>query len=142
MKQAIEEGFILDVLQNYITYDTYYQINKTIADDPQYQASETKRQIARFVDLHETNISQRIEIIISLRFYFRMRRSKSSFKAASWYLHRGDIQDLARVRKERMRWIPFPLLNKPLMLSPYPLQNTSFFMRQPRIKARDTYLYC
>ena len=64
MKQAIEEGFILDVLQNYITYKTYYTLNKTVRDNPIYKTNEAKRQIARFVDLHETNISQRIEVII------------------------------------------------------------------------------
>lgn len=64
MKQAIEEGFILDVLQNYTTYDTLYQINKAIEDDPRCKTTEAKRQIARFVELHETNISQRIEVII------------------------------------------------------------------------------
>lgn len=64
MKQAIEEGFILDVLQNYTTYKTFYQLNKEIEDDPEYQTREAKRQIARFVDLHETNIAQRIEVII------------------------------------------------------------------------------
>jgi type I restriction enzyme R subunit len=64
MKQAIEEGFILDVLQNYITYDTYYQLNKEIEEDPKLQTADAKRQIARFVQLHETNIAQRVEIII------------------------------------------------------------------------------
>lgn len=64
MKQAIEEGFILDVLQNYITYKTFYQINKEIEEDPKMQTASAKRQIARFVELHETNISQRIEVIV------------------------------------------------------------------------------
>ena len=64
MKQAIEEGFILDVLQNYTTYQTYYQINKEIQEDPQYKTNQAKRQIARFVELHETNISQRVEVIV------------------------------------------------------------------------------
>lgn len=64
MKQAIEEGFILDVLQNYITYETYFKINKTIIDDPVYKISETKRKIARFIQLHDENIAQKIEIII------------------------------------------------------------------------------
>lgn len=64
MKQAIEEGFILDVLQNYITYETYFKINKTIIDDPVYEISETKRKIARFIQLHDENIAQKIEIII------------------------------------------------------------------------------
>lgn len=64
MKQAIQEGFILDVLQNYTTYKTYYQINKEITDDPKCKTNSAKRQIARFVELHETNISQRIEVIV------------------------------------------------------------------------------
>lgn len=64
MKQAIEEGFILDVLQNYTTYDTFYQINKEIEEDPRCKTTDAKRQIARFVELHDTNIAQRIEVII------------------------------------------------------------------------------
>ena len=64
MKQAIEERFIIDVLQNYTTYKTYYQINKAIEEDPRYKNNAAKRKIARFVALHETNISQRVEIII------------------------------------------------------------------------------
>ena len=64
MKQAIEEGFILDVLQNFTEYQTFYQINKEIEEDPRCKTVDAKRQIARFVELHETNISQRIEVII------------------------------------------------------------------------------
>ena len=64
MKQAIEEGFILDVLKNYTTYKTFYQINKKIEEDPTMQTASAKRQIARFVELHETNIAQRIEVIV------------------------------------------------------------------------------
>ena len=64
MKQAIEEGFILDVLQNYTEYSTFYQINKEIEDDPRCKTNSAKRRIARFVELHETNIAQRIEVIV------------------------------------------------------------------------------
>ncbi len=64
MKQAIEEGFILDVLQHFIPYQTYYTINKEIEEDPKYKTKVAKRKIARFAMLHETNINQRIEIII------------------------------------------------------------------------------
>lgn len=64
MKQAIEEGFILDVLQNYTTYDTFYKLNKEIEEDPMMKTNAAKRQIARFVELHDTNISQRIEVIV------------------------------------------------------------------------------
>lgn len=64
MKQAIEEGFILDVLQNYTEYSTFYRLNKEIEEDPRCKTNAAKRQIARFVELHETNIAQRIEVIV------------------------------------------------------------------------------
>ncbi len=64
MKQAIEEGYILDVLANYTTYKTMYHLNKAIEDDPELQTSSAKRQIARFIELHDTNITQRVEVII------------------------------------------------------------------------------
>ena len=64
MKQAIEEGFILDVLQNYVTYETFFKLNKIVEEDPDLKTDEAKRKIARFVQLSNTNIEQRIEIII------------------------------------------------------------------------------
>ena len=62
MKQAIEEGYILDVLQNYTEYGTMFRLNKEVEDDPLLQTSEAKKQIARFVELHDTNITQRIQV--------------------------------------------------------------------------------
>ena len=64
MKQAIEEGYILDVLQNFTEYDTMFKLNKEIQDDPELKTDEAKRQIARFIELHETNIAQRVEVIV------------------------------------------------------------------------------
>lgn len=64
MKQAIEEGFILDVLKNYVTYQTYYKINKVIEDDPELETIAAKRKIAKYIELHDTNIAQKVEIII------------------------------------------------------------------------------
>lgn len=64
MKQAIEEGFILDVLQNFTRYETFYRLNKEIEEDPRCKTNEAKRQIARFIELHDTNIAQRIEVIV------------------------------------------------------------------------------
>ena len=64
MKQAIEEGFILDVLSHYITYDTYCKLIKDIEEDPNLKTSEAKRKIAKIIDLDDINISQRTEIII------------------------------------------------------------------------------
>ncbi|MEG2013016.1 MAG: DEAD/DEAH box helicase family protein [Anaerovoracaceae bacterium] len=64
MHQAIEEGYILNVLDNYVTWKTYFTLNKAIEDDPELQSITAKRKIARFIDLHDTNISQKVEIII------------------------------------------------------------------------------
>lgn len=64
MRQAIDEGFILDVLANYTTYHTYWRIEKAITDDPQYESTKARRAIARFVSLHPTNLAQKAEIIV------------------------------------------------------------------------------
>lgn len=64
MKQAIEEGYILHVLNNYVTWKTYCRINKSIQDDPELETMAAKRKMARFIDLHETNIAQKVEIIV------------------------------------------------------------------------------
>jgi type I restriction enzyme, R subunit len=64
MRQAIEEGFILDVLQNYMTYRAYYQLEKAIEDDPEMNTRQAQRRVARFASLHPTSISQKVEVII------------------------------------------------------------------------------
>ena len=64
MRQAIEEGFILDVLKNYTTYKTYWKIEKAITDDPEHDKARAKASIARFVSLHPTNLAQKAEIIV------------------------------------------------------------------------------
>ena len=64
MRQAIEEGFILDVLANYTTYGVYWKVGKAVADDPEYDTRLAKRSIARFVSLHPHNLAQKAEIIV------------------------------------------------------------------------------
>ena len=64
MKQAIEEGFILNVLDNYTTYKTYYQLNKVVEEDPELKTTLAKRKIAKFVELSDENINQKVEIIM------------------------------------------------------------------------------
>jgi type I restriction enzyme, R subunit len=65
MRQAIEEGFIHDVLDNYVTYDTYFKIDKAITDDPELDKSRASAAIARFVSLHEHNLAQRADVIVN-----------------------------------------------------------------------------
>ena len=64
MKQAIQEGFIMDVLQNYMTYNTCFKIAKTIPDNPEVPASRAAKIIRRFEELHPYNISQKAKIIV------------------------------------------------------------------------------
>lgn len=64
MRQAIEEGFILDVLQNYMTYHTAYKIAKLVPDDPELPKSKARRAIARYAELHPYNLAQKTEIMV------------------------------------------------------------------------------
>ena len=64
MRQAIEEGFILDVLKGYTTYKTFYRLNKKITDDPTISKKKRAQAVARFVSLHPHNLSQKTEVII------------------------------------------------------------------------------
>ena len=73
MRQAIEEGFILDVLKSYTTYETYYRLAKAIEDDPELDKRKAVKAIARFVSLHPHNIAQKTEVMIE---HFRQITSK------------------------------------------------------------------
>lgn len=64
MKQAIEEGFILDVLKNYTTYATYFKLVKAAEKDPQVERKNAARALARFLRLHPHNVAQKTEIMV------------------------------------------------------------------------------
>ena len=64
MRQAIEEGFILDVLTNYTTYATYYRLLKAAEDDPALPKKKAARALAKFMSLHPHNIEQKTEVIL------------------------------------------------------------------------------
>ncbi len=64
MRQAIDEGFILDVLKNYTTYATYYKLLKACKDDPNVERKQAARALARFMRLHPHNIAQKTEVMV------------------------------------------------------------------------------
>ncbi|MFN9304199.1 MAG: type I restriction endonuclease subunit R [Candidatus Kapaibacterium sp.] len=64
MRQAIEEGFILDVLQNYTTYELYFKLTKAIEEDPNLNKKKAAKAIGKFVSLHPHNLAQKTEIMI------------------------------------------------------------------------------
>lgn len=64
MRQAIEEGFIFNVLENYTSYETYFQIGKKIADDPVYGKNLANKALGKYMSLHPHNLAQKTEVII------------------------------------------------------------------------------
>lgn len=69
MRQAIEEGFILDVLQNYTTYKRFYGLAKQIEDDPDVPRRKAAKALTRYLTLHPVNIDQVISVIVE---HFRL----------------------------------------------------------------------
>ncbi|WP_323591559.1 type I restriction endonuclease subunit R [Aliarcobacter butzleri] len=64
MKQAIEEGFILDVLSNYTTYRSYYEIEKSIEDNPLFDTKKAQKKLRSFVEKNPSTIGTKVEIIL------------------------------------------------------------------------------
>lgn len=64
MKQAIEEGFILDVLRNYTPYSSYYHVLKAVEDDPEYDRKKSLGKIRAYVERQPETIAQKAEIIV------------------------------------------------------------------------------
>ena len=64
MRQAIEEKFILDVLENYTTYKTYWSLLKKIEDDPRYDRQKASYLLRSFVGLHPHAIRKKVEIMV------------------------------------------------------------------------------
>jgi type I restriction enzyme, R subunit len=64
MRQAIEEGFILDVLKYYTTYTTYVKLLKACEDDPNVERKKAAKALARFMRLHPHNIAQKTEVMV------------------------------------------------------------------------------
>src|SRR5690606_13347423 len=64
MRQAIEEGFILDVLTNYTTYAAYWRLLKTIEEDPHYDRKKAEHLLKSFVELHPHAIAEKVAIMV------------------------------------------------------------------------------
>jgi len=64
MRQAIEEGFILDVLKYYTSYATYFRLLKACQDDPNVERKKAALALARFIKLHPHNIAQKTEVMV------------------------------------------------------------------------------
>ncbi|MBF0751337.1 MULTISPECIES: type I restriction endonuclease subunit R [unclassified Pasteurella] len=64
MKQAIEEGFILDVIANYTTYQSFYEIQKSIEDNPEFDSKNAQRRLRAFVERSKQTIETKAEVML------------------------------------------------------------------------------
>jgi len=81
MRQAIEEGFILDVLQNYTTYSTYWKLNQTDEKDPEVESRKAKAILRRFVVENPATISQKVGIMMDHFVHHSIGRIEGRAKA-------------------------------------------------------------
>ena len=81
MKQAIEEGFIKDVLQNYTTYQSYYALLKKIEDDPEYDKKKAQKKLKAYVESHEHAITKKAILMIDHFMENVIRKRKMNGKA-------------------------------------------------------------
>ena len=114
MKQAIQEGFILDVLEHYTPVASYYKLAKTVGDDPEFDVKKAQKKLRRFVEGHEHAIRLKAEIMVDHFHDQVLAQSKvggearamvvtGSVARAIQYFH--AIRDYLQERKSRYRAI-------------------------------------
>jgi type I restriction enzyme R subunit len=93
MRQAIEEGFILDVLAHYTTYKTYYGLIKSAQDDPEVEKKQAAKALARYMSLHPYNLAQKTEVMLE---HFRTHtRHKIGGRAKAMVVTSNYLRKLA-----------------------------------------------
>lgn len=97
MEQAIEEKFILDVLENYLTYPTYFKLMKKIVDDPEISTEKAKRMLKKFVEMHPHAISTKVGIMLT---HFIEKSSRKINGKARAMVVTGSRIEAVRYKKE------------------------------------------
>ena len=118
MRQAIEEGFILDVLKSCTTYATYLRLLKSCEDDPNVERKKAARALARFLKLHPHNIAQKTEVMVE--HFHAVTHHKIGGRAKAMVVtgsrleavrHKQSFDNTSRTRATRSsRSWPFPAL--------------------------------
>lgn len=102
MRQAIEEEFILDVLASYTTYQSFYQLNKKIEDDPELNKKKAASAIARFATLHPYVLAQKTEVIIE---HYRQVTMKKIGGKAKAMVVTASREHVVRYKQEFDRYL-------------------------------------
>lgn len=112
MRQAIEEGFILDVLQNYTTYKAYWELWKSVEDDPRVDSDKAKRVLRVWVSRHEHAIDKKVDVILD--HFVNHVREKIDGQAKAMVVTRSRLHAvrtfLALREKLQRRGLPFQAL--------------------------------
>lgn len=98
MKQAIEEGFILDVLANYTTYKSYYEIEKSIEDNPLFDTKKAQKKLRSFVERDPRTIATKAEIMME-HFMSKVYNTKKLKGKAKAMVVTQDIESTIRYYK-------------------------------------------
>ena len=114
MKQAIQEGFILDVLQHYTPVQSYYKLAKTVEDDPEFDTKRAQKKLRRFVEGHDHAIRLKAEIMVDHFHDQVLTQSKIGGQARAMVVTNGieraiqyfhAVRDYLRERKSRYQAI-------------------------------------
>ena len=114
MKQAIQEGFILDVLAHYTPVTSYYKLAKTVEDDPEFDVKKAEKKLRRFVEGHDHAIRLKAEIMVDHYHDQVLAQSKIGGEARAMVVTNGiaraiqyfhAIRDYLQERKSRYRAI-------------------------------------
>lgn len=107
MKQAIEEGFILDVLANYTTYKSYYEIEKSIEDNPLFDTAKAQKKLRKFVEQNKQTIATKAEVMLDHFISSLVKTKKLKGKAKAMVATQSIesaiyyYQELSRLLEER-----------------------------------------
>jgi type I site-specific restriction-modification system R (restriction) subunit len=93
MKQAIEEGFILDVLANYTTYKSYYEIQKSIQDNPLFDSKKAQKKLRAYVERHQQTIAIKADIILGHFIPHVVNQKKLKGKAKAMVVTQNIVKD-------------------------------------------------
>ena len=102
MRQAIEEGFIEDVLKSYVSYKTYFKLIKKAANDPNVERKKAAQALARFLRLHPHNIGQKTEVMVEHFQHFTRHKIGGHAKAM---VVTGSRLEAVRYKQEFDRYI-------------------------------------
>ncbi len=110
MKQAIQEGFILDVLEHYTPVESYYKLAKVVEDDPEFDVKRAQKKLRRFVEGHEHAIRLKAEIMVDHFHDLVLAQNKIGGEARAMVVTNGieraiqyfhAIRDYLKERKSR-----------------------------------------